>query len=250
MTIGVKEALEARDSLRWIVARWPALRSHLAPTTSDVARHTRIASSRPPLAFYVLDVMHQLEQDARSYAHQLINETHDWTPRTSAMPALLDEIAGRYGHWTNGDNPQTALDFCDWAHEKSEEVRRITEQPPPATWIGPCRNSDNPDQPCADHLYVRPGSHHATCPTCKATTDVLERREWMRERLEQRLMTRSELAAALVILDTPVKIRTIDTWIERRRLVAAIGDGKHRLYRLSEAIDLAARHRPRQQIGV
>ena len=38
--IDTETALEARDNLTWIAARWPALHSHLAPTTGNTARTT------------------------------------------------------------------------------------------------------------------------------------------------------------------------------------------------------------------
>lgn len=243
--IGTKEALEARDNLRWIVARWPALHSHLAPTTGNAARHTPVAKSKPPLALHVLDLMHEIEQATRYYGHTLLDETHDWTPRTSAMPGLLDDIAMRHGHWTAGDDEQTALAFCDWAHDTSEKVRRITEQPAPATWIGPCRNSDNPDLLCRGHLYVR-RQLVATCPECGATTDVVERREWMAQQLEDRLMTRGEIIAALTILETEVKVRTLDKWIERRHLLAAFPGMTPQLYPFKDAKALAERHHARR----
>jgi len=51
--IDTETALEARDNLTWIAARWPALHSHLAPTTGNTARthhrqhspHHRIADN-------------------------------------------------------------------------------------------------------------------------------------------------------------------------------------------------------------
>lgn len=246
--IGTQEALEARDNLRWIAARWPALRSHLAPTTGTSARHTPTAKSKPPLALYVLDLMHQIEQNTREYAHVLMDETHDWQPRTSVMPQLLDDIALRHGHWTATDNDDTtAWAFCDWAHDTAEKVRRITEQPPPATWIGPCPNNDDPDIRCPGHIYKR-GTHLANCPECGTTTDVDERKDWMRKQLDLRLMSRSELLAALTILEIEVNPRTLDKWIERGHITPAVTTITPHLYRFREARDLADRlHRRRNK---
>ena len=62
----------------------------------------------------------------------------------------------------------------------------------------------------------------------------------MYEAMEQRVMTRSELESALVITGHQVKIRTIDQWITRGRLVAtgAVRDNRA-TYRFKDAWALA-----------
>ena len=242
-----QEALEARDNLRWVAARWPALRSHLAPTNGNSARHTPTPKSKPPLAIYVLDLMHQIETHTHQYVHQLANETHDWKPTTNHTPTLLENIAHRHGHWTASDNEDTVWAFCDWAHDTAEKVRRITEQPPPATWIGPCPNINDPDNRCAGHIYQR-GTKLTTCPECGTAVDVDERKTWLRKQLDLRLMSRKELLAALTILEIPVNPRTLDKWIERAHLEPAVTTITPHVYRFRKARELAERLHHRRNI--
>src|SRR5690606_26589037 len=97
----------------YIAERWAALPATLEPGRRGGSSVHTAPESTPPLALYVSDLMHEIETEARSLAHVLMDET-DWTPPTSHMPGLLSAVAERYGHWTSGDE-HTALEFCDWA---------------------------------------------------------------------------------------------------------------------------------------
>lgn len=252
----VQEDLEARESLEWIAAMWPELRARLRREGSNPLTGRVSGSESTPLVIDVAvsDLMREIEDEARSLAHVLCDETVDadgqpWAPRTSAMPDLLREVASHYGHFTTGDE-RTALAFCDWAHEYREKVRRAIERPAPPSYMGDCpRTIEQPltwdgeqyiaGDPCPGSLYLRPGRATMRCPACHGETTLDDQREHIRVALESRLMTAPEIRASLVVLGAPVPHSTIRTWIERGRL-PEVYPGE-RLYRLADAIDLASR---------
>jgi hypothetical protein len=228
-----------------------------------------------PIDVHVSDLMREIEDQARFYAAVLLDEvppehgcdgrcvdgwiataaeatktgqavppapnTQDCPDRrdpitTSAMPALLGQVAARYGHFTADE--REALDFCDEAHDFRERVRKTLERPAPPTYVGPCPELGTDGNGCAGELYLREGRAGGTCRECGTEFTEDEQREWVAGEMQDRLMTATEIGSALVVLGFPAPASTVRSWIGRERL-KPVGPGEPRLYRLAEALGLA-----------
>ena len=234
----VAEALHARNNLLYIVEHWTDLRARLRPGGGNALTGMPSGSDDPsPIDLGISDLLWQIEQEARSLGYVLLDETADWSPRTSRMPWLLEDVAQRYGHWTSSDDERVALDFCDWAEEYATKVRKALERPAPPTYVGPCQHTGEDGSGCAGELYVREGRDSVRCRECGTETTLAEQRQYLEREFQARLMTQSEIVTALVVLGTPVPIGTVKSWVQRKRLVEAVpGEG---LYRLADALKLA-----------
>lgn len=224
------QALRARDDLLAVAASWGALQARLRPASGKSDGVRTAPESRPPIDLGVSDLLAEIEDHARFLGKVLLEETADFTPRTSTMPGLLEDVARRYGHFTAGDE-RLALDFCDEAHELRRKVAGAITSREPARWVGPC-----PFGECDGELRQRRG-WDAVCQLCGYTVGPAEWRAMMYEAFEKRLMTRSELVSALVVVRRPVKPNTLDRWVQRGRMVAAVTDPE--LFRFADGYELA-----------
>lgn len=229
-------ALRARDDLLAVAASWGALRARLRPAggTSDGV-HTA-PGSRPPIDLGVSDLLAEIEQHARFLGQVLLEETTDFEPTTSTMPGLLEDVARRYGHFAGPDaDERLALDFCDEAHELRRKVSGAIARHEPARWQGPC-----PEDECVGELYQRPGWVDARCRECGRVVGAVEWRAIMHDAFEERLMTRSELISALVVVKRAVKPNTLDRWVSRGRLAPEVTEPD--LFKFAHAYALAERY--------
>ena len=269
-------ALDARTDLLWIVDRWADLRARLPGGGGHALTGLPGGSSETPLPIdvHVSDLMREIEDQARFYAAVLLDEvppehgcggrcvdawittaaeaakaghpippapsTWDCPDRrdpvtTSTMPALLGQVAERYGHFTADEHE--ALDFTDEAHDFRERVRKTLERPAPPTYVGPCRARGVDGAGCAGELYLREGRDGGVCRECGTGFTEVEQAAYVRDELEERLMTPIEIVRALKIVGHEVKPGTVFKWVQRGRLKEVV-DG---LYRLADALDLAKR---------
>src|SRR5699024_12088649 len=79
--------------------------------SSDLLGIRTAPTSKPPLDIGISDLLFEIEQEARTLGHVLMDET-EWYPRTSHMPGLLYDIAHHYGHWTNADDNKIGRASC------------------------------------------------------------------------------------------------------------------------------------------
>ena len=257
--ITAQMGLEARDNLRFIVASWSALNARLRREGGDPTAGKVGGSSEPMLELDVgvSDLLEEIEAEARSLAYVLMDEApttdgRPWGPRTSAMPALLDEVASHYGHWTAGDE-RTAYAFMDWAHEYAGKVRATLERPAPPSYMGDCSltyvtetvrggRTYLPGDECGGPLYLKAGKGSMRCGQCGQETSVDVQRDHVQAEIEKRVLTQSEIRRALVVLGYEVPLDTVRSWTRSlksrpARLVEAVeGEG---LYRLADALTLA-----------
>lgn len=264
--ISAVEGLEARDNLLYLVTSWSALKARLQREGGNPLTGRVSGSGERPLVIdtYVSDLLHEIETEARSLAHALMDDTSDgpgepWTPRTSTMPALLADVAERYGHWTAGDD-RTALAFCDWAHEYAGKVRRALERPVPPQYFGDCpltypegtvrEGQDVGGLGCSGSLYRAGVQAEMTCRECGGVTTVEAQREFLREQLDSRILSAGEIRTALVVMGYGVPWSTVKDWTQPRggrppRLPEAY-EQERGFYRLRDAQDLAAEWQARR----
>ena len=270
---GQHSALDARDDLLWIADRWTLLRARLRPGGGNgLNGMPRGAASGVPIDTHVSDLMFEItEKVARFYGRILLDEvptahgchgachgslehrcdcpagalpiTPERCPQrvdpitTSAMPALLEQVARRHGHFTA--DPMMALGFSDDASEYRDKVRHTLERPAPPTYVGPCQHKGDDGAGCEGELYVREHHGGGACRVCGTAFTLAEQVEWLDRELAQRLMTASEIVSALMVLGLPTPIGTVKSWIRRERLVEVSDDTG--LYRLADAKALADR---------
>ena len=239
MSIDTQVALAARANMEALVILWPRLLDHLGGIAGISYEGSVTGSTEPrlPINTAVSDLLYEVEESTRFYAHVLMDET-DWTPETSAMPALLVEVMDRYGHFVTGDDEKAQIDFTDTWHElrrKAEGV--VSEERKSRAWFGPCPAPRAVGEDgCPGQLHAVPGSSRAACPICGTETDLVDQRKWLGDRLDAHLMTKSEIASALRIEfegDAPT-FDTVCSWVRRKKLKPA----EEGLYRLQEAREL------------
>lgn len=278
MSIDNLDALRARDDLLTIVHRWPELTARLEGVGGNALTGLpgHVMMSGPVIIDVgVSDLMRDIEERvARFYGRILLDEvdpTHGCHGRchgspehqcirvpfapctstrtvaatdcparrdpitTSTMPGLLADVAARYGHFTN--DPDLAQGFCDDAHDYRHKVETTLAPPGPATYLGPCPTTD-----CGGEIYAKDGHHEGRCPECHEPWTLTSQRAWLKAELSDRLMTPSEIARALKMLDLETKEQTVFKWVQRGRL-EEVTDG---LYRLADAMTLAQATRTRR----
>ena len=238
--IDTQLALEAREAFGWIADRWPDLTAALAPGGGKaLTGMPRGASSALPINVHVSDLMREIDDQAWGFCRALVGETDDVQGVPATPVERLRLVASRYGHFVAADD-RTALEYCDVAHDAREKVRRTLERPPAPTYLGPCPVADTGEgDACDGELYQRGATTRLRCPTCGHETTVDDQRAWIAERMDDRLMTASEIGRALKVAGHDVPHGTVRRWCSEGRL-ADVGDG---LYRFTDALDMAQARR-------
>lgn len=134
--------LKTIDLLRSIIECWLELDRELTRNTGAGSRGKR--EGAVPLDLDVLEAKRAIDTFAHTYCHMLMDETN-WTPAALNTPALLRGIIDRIGHFTHGDDAETAYEFVqdvDRVHHESWKIARpngLVNIP-----IGPCFADDCP----------------------------------------------------------------------------------------------------------
>lgn len=244
--------LGARNDLLYIADHWADLRARLRPGGGNALTGMPSGTSEGhcPIDVGISDLLHEIENEARMLGHVLMDETDDWTPRTSRMPALLVDVAQRYGHWTAGDDERAALDFMDWAHEYAGKVRHALERPAPPTYVGPCQGDGGDGAGCAVELYLREGDLGGKCRSCGTAFTYAGQHEFVAREMEVRLMTLAEIARGLAYMEKPRSIRTLQEWVQLEKLEPVIEvEGEQSLYRFRDALALTEVRRGRPRVA-
>lgn len=241
-TLDPNVGLAARNNLLYIADHWADLRARLRPGGGNALTGMPSGTSEGhcPIDVHVSDLLREIEDETRTLGHVLMDETDDWTPRTSRMPALLVDVAQRYGHWTAGEG-RRALDFCDWAHEYAGKVRHTLERPAPPTYVGPCCGMGDDGAGCAGELYLREDRDAGTCRECGAEFTRGGQLDYLTRQMEVLLMEPAEIVRALKIVGHAVQAGTVFKWVQRGKLEPAIPG--ERLYRFADALGIVERKR-------
>ncbi len=118
---------------------------------------------------------------------------------------------------------------------------RVIDRPADCKYAGPCTATiTDPDglaRDCDGELYARPGATTIPCPQCGAEYDVADRRAWLLEQAEDRLLPATELARAVDGLGVPITGAMIRGWVHRGRLTAR-GLPGYPVYRVGDVLAL------------
>lgn len=235
--IDTQTALEAQQNILWLADRWADLTARLGGSGGGALGVRVQTSERPPLPIdvHVSDLMAEIDwKVARHYCQILIEEAEDVTAVPTTTEGRLRLVAERYGHFVTDD--RLALDFCDDASDYRERVRKVFERPAPPEYLGPC-----PIGECAGELYARGAASMVRCPECLTETTRDEQRGFVAERMEDRLMTVTEIGRALKVVGMPVPPGTLRRWASGEKpKLEPVEEG---LYRLAQAMELAGERR-------
>lgn len=271
--------LNARDDMLYVVAHWNALRAQLRPGGGNAQTGVVSTSGEKPLPIdvHVSDLLREIEDLARFYGQILLEEVppvhgcggtchgapehacdgylcaddepvvpatecyeREYAVTVSTMPGLLDNVARRYGHFTEGDE-RMALDFCDDAHTMREKVRKAVERPEAPTYVGPCRTKGVDGSGCSGELYVGEGRIAGTCRTCGTEFTIADQRAYLQSELATRLMTPAEIVRALKTVGHEVQPGTLFKWVQREKILP-VEEG---LFLFSDALDYVAARKGR-----
>lgn len=90
---------------------------------------------------------------------------------------------------------------------------RLVDHPPERIFAGPCGL-------CGEDLYATPGEPVVVCGACRTPEDVEERRAFLLAKVDDQLVTATEMARALTTLGQPVTPERIRQWKHRGRILA------------------------------
>lgn len=120
------------------------------------------------------------------------------------------------------------------------QVRRAIDRPAERIYAGPCDN-------CKADMYGRPDTATVECRPCGISYDVAETLTKMRSKVYGRLVTAREGVILLCRFGLPVQQKTIDKWVERKRLAVHSHDKGVRLYLFDDLVPLAAADTPSER---
>ena len=271
-------AISTQADLLHIVAKWPELTERLhGGGGKALTGMPRGASEALPIDVHVSDLMREIEDQARFYGQVIDDEVEpehgcdgrcvaDWfaaaaqtpglavpdgwgCPRrrnpitTSAMPALLEQVAQHVGHFAADE--REALDLADMAHDLRERVTMTLDPRVAPGYLGPC-----PAKDCLGMLVVKGSSTSAICPECGERTAIDDQWKYLVKQLGERLMTVPEIVVALKMLDRPASESTVRRWVTRGDLVEAVKvEGGMGLYPLAQAKALAEKRVARVEVA-
>jgi hypothetical protein len=104
------------------------------------------------------------------------------------------------------------------------QARRVTDRPADKRYAGPCTALVEAGE-CRTDLYARDTGDSVTCRECGTEYPLTERRAWLLEQAEDRLLPAAEMARAVDGLGVPVSAATIASWKRRGRITVHPGPG-------------------------
>lgn len=116
-------------------------------------------------------------------------------------------------------------------HEAVRQSVRVGAVPQERLWAGPCGTGT-----CSVDIYATPGSTTAVCRSCGAEHDVPARRQWMRDALEEVLLTSGQIAGLSPhLLEETVSRDRLKKWVRRELIFAqAVNAMGHPTYRVGD----------------
>lgn len=113
-------------------------------------------------------------------------------------------------------------------------IRHAVDRPAPRVYAGPCAD-------CGGDMFGKPDAAVVQCRPCGLEYDVADMIAWMHSELRGKLVTAREATVLLGRMGLPVQQKTIDKWVERKRLsVHSHGNEGVRLYLFDDLVELTA----------
>lgn len=199
-----------RDDLLTIADLWPDVAARRATGGGSALTGMPSAGdpSRIPVNLGAADAHAEIERTHAYLVLALGDLGVDLTARTSA--GRLRQAA--YESWRLDEGER--IDLRDLAADLRHRCEVVLGGMVRADWLGPC-----PTPGCVAEVHIPPGRQARTCRECGAEHMRDEQETYIRECLEGRLMTLSELTSALVVSGVPTPYDTVRSWARFGRLV-------------------------------
>lgn len=111
-------------------------------------------------------------------------------------------------------------------------VRKVIDRPPGRRFLAACDD-------CDTDLYAHPGAFTVRCMVCGAEYDVAQRKERMRDEIEDLLYHSTAMSDVLAGVGITVPDATIRSYAKRGRILVKRRDEQDRpLYRVGDVLDL------------
>lgn len=219
----------------------PTLLTQLEITTSRQTRHgidpgvrSRNAERPLPFPWAAADLLTDaIPNTLATWAADLAH-THQLAPPAKEGPAEL--AVWLHSQLTAIQRHPRAGELTDEVQSISDTTQAAIDNPPTMHYAGPCHH-------CAADLYGWPTATTTTCCQCHTPHDMTQRRAWLLQVIEDKLLYPEEIASAISAwLGTPISRDRIRKWVQRERLIPHTHDAEgRRMYRGGDAIDLARR---------
>lgn len=210
MTAGLDRLaiLGARDDLLALADLLPDLRARLATGGGNALTGMPGASAEAPLPFDVgvSDLLEDIATHLLHLEHLVGACARD--PRDTARLRAAAYAAGATVH-----DDADAVAQWDTARALRDRAETILGAKVRADWLGPC-----PTPGCPAEVYLHADQAARICGSCGTVVTRGGQAQAAAAELDERVMTLSELASALVVTGTPVPYRTLQTWARRGRL--------------------------------
>ena len=185
-----------------------------------------------PVPFHIkaAEVLSNYHGTLGSWVRMLAEENAGWSLPADNLTAistwLLHRMTTIAGHAAGGD-------LVDEVMQHRAAALWVIDRPAERVYAGPCE--------CGADLYAKPGNPEAQCRECNGTYPVEAMQEWMRGQVSVLLVTAREASGLLSRFGYETKQKTIDTWHQRKKVVAKGHDAKgSRLYTFGDLVALAA----------
>lgn len=182
----------------------------------------------------------------RRWADVVARETRDNAPPAELAP-LARWLRPRIG-WLR--HHQHGADAYHDIRAVYKAAVRVVGPPPDLVYAGPCGEPlPNGEGDCPDDLYAFPGAAYVSC-RCGAVWDVLDRRRWLLEAVEDQLATAKEISRALTAYAFEVTESMIRNYANRKDKSGnpaplLVPRGRNSagtlLYRIGDVLDVATR---------
>lgn len=245
--------VSARADLIWLADHQRDVAAREAGTGKALTGMPRYQSMTPSLPGTIggPDLSGDIARELDTLVRELMDALPDWTPderetvrwRQAAMQ--LDAVCA-----TEHD----ALAWWDTAGALRQAAERVLGPDAHGRWLGPC-----PVPSCPGEVRMGDDQAAAVCADCGVFVTREQQHEYIREVLDDRIMTLSEIATALVQVGAPTPYDTVKSWALRRRLTEHVEwhvwegfpyvPAPTGLYRFGDAFALAARRATRVEVS-
>lgn len=134
----------------------------------------------------------------------------------------------------------------------ARDIATLVDRPPDRVYVGPCWHVTN-DVECPADLYAQPGAADVTCPVCRWTIGVRERRAWLEAHYEEVELPAADVSRVLATIGLTVSRSLISVWATRDLLLARgrvnVGGHSRPTYRVGDVKGLAVREAQRRTIA-
>jgi hypothetical protein len=204
---GTLRRLAVRANLVWLAGHQRDVAAREAGTGKALTGMPVHRSTAPTLpgALNGPDLSGDIARKLTALVQELVLE-RDWTPTAEGEADRWMQAARRWDQelWTERE----VLDWYDDTTELRRRAERVLGPDAHGRWLGPCPVPD-----CVGEVRMGDDQAAAVCAECGGFVTRGQQRQFILEEFDDRLMSRSELATALVTVGADVPYSSLCRWI-------------------------------------